>query len=108
MEKIININHGLPQSPYFVIAQVKKTYGFARTEGDSTIVNLTDPKTKQPIKATLEGVWTMDKKEFLRSKAFSLLAYGCDPSHIYKGIMDKNPDLKDGFEVEYWLLKKMD
>jgi hypothetical protein len=107
MEKVININHGLPQTPYFIIAQPKKEWGYARTEGEKTIVNLTDPKNNQVSKAELHAFWTMDKKEFLHSQGFCKLAYGCEPKFLYDNFMAKNPELKDGFEVEYWLLKRI-
>jgi hypothetical protein len=109
MPKEIKIKHGMPENNFFLIAQPKRDYDFLRfpQDGTYTIIELTDPKTDEKIKAELHTKWSLDEKQFMSASSFAELAYGVTSDVLKKALMKKYPELADKFKIEYWLLKKI-
>jgi hypothetical protein len=105
---IIEIEHGLPNSTFFLIVQPIKTYSEPKI-GDGknkTIVDLKHPTTGEIARAELCAVCKTDENDFMHMEIFSRLAYGCSPAYLLKNLIAKYPELAKKFEVEYWLLKR--
>jgi hypothetical protein len=102
----ITIDHGLPNSPYFLIAQPKRSYDEPRGCNGETIVNL--QFNKQIIKTAYFSCLQFDIREIQNYNAISLLAYGINAEKLKEELIKKYPELeKPGALVEYWILKRV-
>jgi len=104
----LNVNHGIPASPYFMIVQPLRRYEEPLLYNpQKVIVELSDPKSKENINAELFSVWTFDEQTFEKANDFALLTYGVSASQLKNVLLDKYPELKKDFRVQYWLLKRL-
>lgn len=105
---LIKIQHGIPQSNYFIIAQPKREYNEPRIGiKDATMVKMTDPKSKEPTDAILVDTWTMEMKELEEMNSLALLAYGITGAQLKTLMLQKYPELNQNSKVEYWLMKRL-
>jgi hypothetical protein len=104
---IIEIDHGLPQSKFFLIIQPRKQYDEPKIPetGSRNIVELKDINTGQVTKAELCGICSISEYDFMNMEIFSRLAYGCSPVFLKKQLIKRYPELEKEFAAEYWLLK---
>lgn len=103
----IKIKHGIPKHPYFIIAQPKRSYEESRTSENKPIIELTDPITNDLIKAELQDYWTVPADDFESMRALALMAYGYHPADLKQKLLEKYPELRQNFIIEYWLLKRI-
>lgn len=105
----ISIAHGEPQTPYFIIAQLRREYKEPRIDRkDKPIIELNDPITKKKTKAELVDICTVHNEEtFNRLSILSLLAYGVYPDQLKTSLLNRYPQLKENFECEFWILKRL-
>lgn len=101
----IKISQELPKQDFFLLAQPKATYPENRS--NQSIVTITDPYSKNVIKAQFYDMWTVDEHDFDHMSGFALLAYGIEPFKLKEKLIEDYPQLKKNFIVEYWLLKKI-
>lgn len=98
----------MPVTSYFIIAQPKCKYDEPRIDRvDKPIVTLNDAKKKKAYQAELIDLWTVEEKDFDAMNAISLMAYGMTASKLKVHMLEKYPQLKEEFEIEYWLLKRL-
>lgn len=105
----ISIPHGAPQTPFFIIAQPRREYKEPRIDRiDTPIIELTDPVSKDKFRAELVDICTVhDEESFNRLSVFSLMAYGLYPHQLKPDLIKRYPQMKDKFEIEYWILKRL-
>ena len=105
---IIKLTHGIPTSPFFIIAQPVREYKEPRFyQPEKTVVELTDPKSKCLNRAEAEALWTFEKNDVVNVNAFCKLAYGVDGKELYNIMLAKYSEMKDGDPIEFWLLKRL-
>ena len=106
----IEINHGIPQSQFFFIAQPKRLYDEPKLveSGPKTIVEFMDPQTGEHLmKAELWDICTMNEYDFLHTSMLGRAAYGCPPQFLKEEMIKRYPELEKEFTIEYWLLKRL-
>lgn len=104
----ISIAHGVNTSPYFTIIQPRNKFDepiIDRT--DKPIVELRDPKSKAIVNAELVDAWTMDAESFDKFNGMALLTYGMPAAELKNILLERYPQLKSEFTVQYWLLKRI-
>jgi|WetSurMetagenome_2_1015567.scaffolds.fasta_scaffold485747_2 hypothetical protein len=106
----IQIKHGIPNHNFFIVAQPKRSYDEARIGTENKpIVTLTDPKNPENIiSAELYDYWTISsEREFIEMDGFSFMAYGVSATVLKSQLMERYPELRQNFIIEYWLLRKI-
>lgn len=105
----IEINHGEPKTPYFVIAQPKRTYNEPRGGMPRPVVVFKDEKTGSVLfKAEFHGNINYTMDELVKSNTLPLLAYGCKADFLKEHLIKKYPELnKPDAIVEFWILKRI-
>ncbi len=103
----LKVDQGISANKFFLIVQPKRQYPESRSGEPKPIVELTDPKTTEVVKAELYTWWPMNEKEFLTADAFCHLAYGYSAGILHRELKKKYPELQKEFAVEYWLLKRI-
>jgi len=107
---VIKIQHGPPNSSYFLIVQPKRKYDKPRIgTSDIPFVEMTDPKgIKELLEAKLIDMWSIHLDEdFERMNGLALLAYGIPAAELKKNLLLKYPELNANPVIEYWLLKRL-
>ena len=109
MINTIQVKHGKPNSPFFIIIHPKRDWNFIRfSDTDFTIVELIDPRdSTKVIKAELHTFWDINEQSFFNLAGLCKLAYERTPEDLYPILLNKYPELKNKFELEYWLLKRI-
>ena len=105
------INHGIPNHPFFVIAQPPSVAGPSIEQNnpdyEKTVFELVDPKTKEKNKAELQDVWVFEIGDIAAIKAFALLSYGIDGKKLAKHLQKRYPEIEKTQKVHFLLLKKL-
>jgi hypothetical protein len=108
---MIPINHGVPTSPFFIIAlpHTGEPMGNKVRMGTPTdpyqVAELTDPKTQQKIRAEIHDMWRFRTDEVQFLNAFSKLAYGITGPQLVS-VMRRRYTYEFS-KVEFLLLKKL-
>jgi hypothetical protein len=106
---VIQIKHGPPNSPYFIIAQPKRQYDKPRIGTDDIcFIEMDDPKgNSEKTEAKLVDMWSVHFDDFERMNGLALLAYGIAATELKEAMLKKYPELKENPIVEYWLLRRL-
>jgi hypothetical protein len=105
----LTIQHGKPNSPFFLVVYPKRTYSEPRIDTkELPIIELQDPDhPDQILKANLWDIWSFNEEQFMEMNGLARLAYGCTPAKLKDKLLQKFPELLNEFKVEYWLLKSI-
>ena len=101
------ILHGLPNHPYFAIAQPPSFKAPEANSEGAVIIELQDPKTKEITWAVLVDTWRLSIDEFLPARAFSRLIYGIEPDKLLKVLIKRYPEIEEKQTIHFLLLKKL-
>jgi hypothetical protein len=102
----IKINQGIPQHSFFAIAKPREIYDEPLVRGE-TIIKLVDPNTNEVTNAIYYGHWRMKENEFDIARGLAMLITGNSPKKLKPKLIEKYPQLKYEFIVDYWVLQKI-
>ncbi len=107
----MTINHGIPDHPYFIIAQppsvAKPTVDMLSADYVKPVFELKDPKTNTVVKAELQDVWVMKVTNVQGCNSFCLLAYGIEAKKLIGVLMKRFPEIEQKQKIHFLLLKKL-
>lgn len=104
----ITINHGSPNTPFFMVAFPKRQYTEPRGCDGKTTITLVDEKAKTNIIAAFFGCYEVEISDFHKYNSYARLAYGISATELKTALLKKYPELNSpGAIVEYWILKRI-
>lgn len=104
---IYQISQGVPQSPFFALAQPHSgNNGRVSLDPDKekTIVECKNPRTGETSQAEIHDLFTFNLIDI--PDGISLLAYGIPAGKLISHLLNKYPELKTNPQVEFLLLKR--
>jgi hypothetical protein len=108
----IELNHGVPDHNYFVVAQPDGVVPVTFQRDDDPnykreVILLKDPKTAIVTKTEVHGVfrWTLD--DFRTMNGFSFMAYGLNAEKLANVLKRRYPKIERTNIVCFILLKKL-
>lgn len=107
----MTINHGIPEHPYFIIAQPPSVAGpsveMIKPDFEKPVFELKDPKTNLVVKAELQDIWVMKVTDVTGCNSFCLLAYGIEAKKLIGVLMKRYPEIEQKQKIHFLLLKKL-
>ena len=105
------ISHGIPNHPYFAIAQppsvAKPTVDVLNADYVKPILDLQDPNSQEKYQAELQDMWTYSLKELEGQNLFCLLIYGIESKKLLKVLEKRYPEITQTQKVRILVLKKI-
>lgn len=101
------ISHGIPNHPYFAIAQPPSLSIPGPDDEGLRIIEMKDPKTGENTRAEFIDVWRFSIEELLPANAFCRLVYGIEAAKLVKVLCQRYPEIEKNQTVHFLLLKKL-